>query len=355
MGRTFVARRGQNSLSAHGRKPSYFSDRVPVRESSTVEGHAVRAMYLAAGATDVVLDGLDDADGGYLAALRAQWHHMVTTKTYLTGGLGSRWDGEAFGDPYELPPDVAYCETCAAIGSVQWSWRMLLATGEVQYADLIERTLYNGMLAGVSQSGDEYFYVNALQLRSDAGSDDHRHPANGRLGWFDVACCPPNIMRTVASIAGYVATESDAGVQLHQYTAGTIAARGGELLLRVATEYPWNGTIEIEVERAEEEWELALRIPQWCVGATVALNGEARAGRTGLLAQLAIVAGRRPSRRGPADAGSVHHGPLASRCCSGLCCDRARAAGVLRRAGRPGGHGRRRHRPARGARGALAT
>jgi DUF1680 family protein len=276
MARTIIARRGQNSLSAHGRKSSYFSDRVPVRESITVEGHAVRAMYLAAGATDVVLDGLDDAEGGYLAALRAQWDHMVTAKMYLTGGLGSRWDGEAFGDPHELPPDVAYCETCAAIGSVQWSWRMLLATNEVQYADLIERTLYNGVLAGVSQSGDEYFYVNALQLRSDASSDDHRHPANGRLGWFDVACCPPNIMRTVASIAGYLATESDAGLQLHQYTAGTIAARGGELQLRVATAYPWNGTIEIEVEHAgDTELELALRIPDWCLGATVALNGEA--------------------------------------------------------------------------------
>ncbi len=277
LARTFVARRGRNTLSAHGRKPSYFSDRVPVRESTTVEGHAVRAMYLAAGATDVVLDGLDDPDGGYLRAVRAQWEHMVDAKMYLTGGLGSRWDGEAFGDPYELPADVAYCETCAAIGSVQWSWRLLLATGEVQYADLIERTLYNGMLAGVSQGGGEYFYVNALQLRSDASSDDHRHPVNGRLAWFDVACCPPNIMRTVASIAGYLATESGDGVQLHQYVAGSIATHGGDRQLRVTTDYPWSSTIEIDVELSDgADWELAVRIPEWCPAATVSVNGQPR-------------------------------------------------------------------------------
>lgn len=272
LARAFVGRRGRNTLAAHGRTPSYFSDRVPVRHSTTVEGHAVRAMYLAAGATDVVLEGRDDPDGGYFRALQTQWDAMVATKTYVTGGLGSRWDGEAFGDPYELPPDVSYCETCAAIGSVQWSWRMLLASGGVQYADLIERTLYNGMLAGVSLSGDEFFYVNALQLRAGSGSDDHRHPANGRSGWFDVACCPPNVMRTVASLAGYVATESDVGMQLHQYMPGTIAA--GFARLRVSTEYPWRETVEIEIEQCDEaEWELALRIPAWCVVATVAVNG----------------------------------------------------------------------------------
>jgi hypothetical protein len=269
LARTFVERRGYNTLRAHGRHPSYFADRVPVRESTTVEGHAVRAVYLAAGATDVVLEGLDDA--GYFAALRTQWQNMVAAKTYVTGGLGSRWDGEAFGDPYELPPDVAYCETCAAIGSVQWSWRMLLATGEVQYADLIERTLFNGMLAGVSLGGDEFFYVNALQLRSDVVSDDHRHPVNGRRGWFDVACCPPNVMRTLASLGGYVATRTADGVQVHQYASGTIDA--GTARLRVQTAYPWDDVVDIEVEEpGDREFEIAVRIPAWCASATITVD-----------------------------------------------------------------------------------
>lgn len=278
LARTFVERRGRNTLRANERHPSYFCDRVPVRDATTVEGHAVRAVYLAAGATDLALDGLDDA--GYLAALQTQWQHMVATKAYLTGGLGSRWDGEAFGDPYELPPDVSYCETCAAIGSVQWSWRMLLATGDVRYADLIERTLCNGFLAGVSLSGDEFFYVNALQLRADAGSDDHRHPANGRRGWFDVACCPPNVMRTFASLAGYLATGADDAVQLHQYANAVIDA--GDARLRVRTDYPWHGTVEIELEAApDDEFEIALRIPEWCVGARVTCGADEQPAQPG--------------------------------------------------------------------------
>jgi uncharacterized protein len=269
LARRFVERRGHQQLAAAGREPIYFSDRVPVRDATTVEGHAVRAMYLAAGVADVVLEGADEPDGGYRAALDRQWRHMVATKTYLTGGLGSRWDGEAFGDPFELPPDVSYCETCAAIGSVQWSWRMLLATGEPRYADLIERTLLNGMLSGVSLDGDAFFYVNPLQVRSDAVPDDHRQPVNGRSGWYHVACCPPNVMRTVASVAGYLATADEHGVQLHQFAAGTIHAAEG-VSLQVRTDYPWDETVTVEVAAAPDaEWELALRIPSWCDGATV--------------------------------------------------------------------------------------
>ena len=187
-------------MQGHGHEPTYFSDRVPVREQTTVEGHAVRAVYLAAGAADVATES---GDGELLLeALQRQFAHMLATKTYITGGLGSRWDGEAFGDPYELPPDRAYAETCAAIGGVQWAWRMLLATGEMFYADVAERMLFNGFLAGVSLSGSEYFYVNTLHLRADAHADNDRSPANGRRGWYEVACCPPNIMRTLASLEG---------------------------------------------------------------------------------------------------------------------------------------------------------
>jgi uncharacterized protein len=272
----FVDARGRAQLRGHGREPSYFSDRVPVREATSVEGHAVRAMYLAAGAADVVAEGRDDAGQGLATALRRQWQHMVQTKTYLTGGLGSRWDGEAFGDPYELPPDRAYAETCAAIGSVQWAWRMLLATGDAAFADLIERTLFNGFAAGVSRSGDEYFYVNALQVRAEAAPQDHRSPALGRHGWFDVACCPPNIMRTLASLHSYLATSDGAGLQIHQYGSATIShALADEAVeLRMRTDYPWSGEVGIEVlSSPDAEWTLSLRVPQWCPDASITVNG----------------------------------------------------------------------------------
>ncbi len=277
LARHFIEARGFG-LAARGpdsRPRSYYSDRVPVREAVTVEGHAVRALYLAAGAADLAAETGDDE---LLTALKRQWDAMVATKTYLTGGVGARWDGEAFGAPYELPPDRAYCETCAAIASVQWSWRMLLRTGDPRYADLIERTLYNAVVSGISLDGTAYFYVNPLQVRSGAADDEPRNPANGRSGWFDVACCPPNIMRTIASLGSLLATSDDHGIQVHQYAASTIAADlpCGQVRLAVATDYPWDGRIEITVQAApEQDWDLSLRIPAWCAGATVR-TGETR-------------------------------------------------------------------------------
>jgi DUF1680 family protein len=270
-----VNARGRGTLSRHDRDPMYFSDRVSARDATTVEGHAVRALYFASGVADVVAEAGDDGDGARAQAQLRQWDHMVRTKTYLTGGLGSRWDGEAFGDPFELPPDVAYCETCAAIASIQWSWRLLLATGEARYADLIERTLYNGFIAGVSMSGDEFFYVNALQVHSDAEPADSRSPALGRHAWYDVACCPPNIMRTLSSLQCYLATRDDTGVQVHQYAPGRIRAEvvGGPVEFAVHTDYPWRGRVEIEITQTlTTEWTLALRIPAWCGSASVVVR-----------------------------------------------------------------------------------
>jgi DUF1680 family protein len=256
----FVEARGHGIIENHGHSPTYFSDRVPVREATTVEGHSVRAVYLAAGATDVALE-TDDTE--LLEALKRQFDHMWSTKTYVTGGLGARWEGEAFGDEYELPADRAYAETCAAIGGIQWAWRMLLATGESSYADAIERMLYNGFLAGVSLAGTEYFYVNPLQLRGAAHADNGRSPALGRRGWFDCACCPPNIMRTLSSLDGYIATTTDDAIQIHQYATGVIGD------LQVETAYPWDGTVRIT---APKPTVVELRIPEWAEGATV--NGE---------------------------------------------------------------------------------
>ncbi|WP_219419284.1 glycoside hydrolase family 127 protein [Pseudonocardia nigra] len=276
LARYFVEARGHGLMESYGKEPTYFSDRVPVREATTVEGHAVRAVYLAAGAADVAVELGDDA---LLQALRTQFDHMLATKAYVTGGLGSRWDWEAFGDPYELPADRAYAETCAAIGGVQWAWRMLLATGDARYADAIERMLFNGFLAGISLSGTEYFYVNPLQLRADAHPDENRSPAHGRRGWFACACCPPNVMRTLASLDGYLATRDDSGVQLHQYAPGTVTADG--IALTVETEYPWDGRVRVGVDAAPGPFTLALRVPAWAEGATVTAGGATRPAEPG--------------------------------------------------------------------------
>ncbi|MEO3789242.1 beta-L-arabinofuranosidase domain-containing protein [Nonomuraea sp. B10E15] len=255
-----VAARGRSLIQLKGHHgPGYRQDRVPVAEATTVEGHAVRAMYLAAGATDVAVE---TSDLDLLAALHRQWRDMVATKTYLTGGLGSNWYGEAFGGHHELAPDTAYCETCAAIGSIQWSWRMLLATGDAAFADLIERTLYNAVLPGVSLDGEHFFYVNALRVRAGADPDDLRAPARGRQGWYGTACCPPNVMRLFSSLDHYLATGDGDGVQLHLYAPGTV--RAGGVLLEVETGYPWTGRVEIVVrETPDQPWTLSARIPAW--------------------------------------------------------------------------------------------
>jgi DUF1680 family protein len=274
LARYFVEARGHGLMESYGKEPTYFSDRVPVREQTTVEGHAVRAVYLAAGAADLATE-LDDEE--LLRALEVQFANMLATKTYVTGGLGSRWDYEAFGDAYELPPDRAYAETCAAIGGVQWAWRMLLATGDPLYADVAERMLHNGFLAGVSLGGAEYFYVNPLQLRSGAHADENRSPAHGRRGWFDCACCPPNIMRTLSQLDGYLATADDDGVQLHLYAPSEIAAEvgAGEVRLSVDTEYPWDGTVRVRVDETPgTEWTLSVRVPAWADGATLRVGDD---------------------------------------------------------------------------------
>lgn len=282
LARYFVEARGHGLMEGYGKHPTYFSDRVPVREAESVEGHAVRAVYLAAGATDVATE-LEDAE--LLAALERQFDHMWSTKTYLTGGLGARWEGEAFGDPYELPSDRAYAETCAAIGGVQWAWRLLLATGSAKYADAIERMLFNGFLAGVSLAGTEYFYVNALRVRGDAHADEPRSPRSGRHGWFDCACCPPNVMRTISGLAGYLASTDADGLQLHQYAPATIV--GDTLSVQVQTDYPWDGAVRLTVTAATTApVTLSLRIPGWADGATVTAAGETRSAPTGAYVDL---------------------------------------------------------------------
>ncbi|ROP60969.1 glycoside hydrolase family 127 protein [Curtobacterium sp. ZW137] len=260
----FVDARGTGIIERAGGEPTYFSDRVPSRQATTVEGHAVRAVYLAAGAVDVAIE---TGDTELLAASERQFADMMATKAFITGGLGARWDWEAFGDPYELPTDRGYAETCAAIGGVQWAWRLLLATGKPEYADAVERLLYNAFLPGVSLAGTEYFYVNPLQHRDHAHADENRSPAHGRRGWFDCACCPPNIMRTFASLDGYLATATEGGLQLHQYATADLGP------VSVETGYPHDGHVRITLTQ-DGPLALGIRVPAWSDTTTITLDGD---------------------------------------------------------------------------------
>jgi DUF1680 family protein len=271
LARHFVDTRGYGRATKPGFDPSqyadpgHYADRVPVRAAGTVEGHAVRAIYFAAGATDVAIE---TGDAELLDAVRRQYDAMRRQKQHVTGALGSRWDGEAFGEAYELPPDRAYAETCAAIGAVQWAWRLLLATGESGYADQMELLLYNAVLPAVSLADADYFYVNTLHRRTDARGEVQRSPAHGRRPWFNCACCPPNVMRTLASLPAYLATGTSDGLQVHLYTPSSL--RAGEFAVDIDTEYPWHGRITVTVREApSREVELALRIPDWAEASTV--------------------------------------------------------------------------------------
>jgi DUF1680 family protein len=256
-----IGRRGHNSLHWHHFAPDYFQDDVPFDDAMSIRGHAVRALYLLAGATDVYTETGREA---LLSPILAQWEDMVSGKTYVTGGIGSRHDGESFGDPWELPPDRAYCETCAAVASIMWNWRLLLLSGESRYADLLERTLYNGFLSGLGLDGTTFFYVNPLQAREPST----------RRAWYKCACCPPNIMRLLASLEHYTATRTGDGVQVHQYMTGRVSDGGFELAIE--TGYPFDGTVSLRVASAPGgPRSVSLRIPSWALGASCTLNGGA--------------------------------------------------------------------------------
>jgi DUF1680 family protein len=269
----FVDQRGRGLLGPNRySSPAYFQDRVPVREADRVEGHAVRALYLTAGVADLYLE---TGEAALFEALTRQWDDLVGHKLYVTGGVGARHLGEAFGQPYELPNDVAYCETCAAVASIMWSWRMLMATGQSRFADLIERTLYNAVLGGISLDGARYFYVNPL-----ASNGEEEHLSRGgcrRSEWHLVACCPPNVMRLFASLGHYVATRDPAGLQIHQYGPARIATElspGRTVALRMTGRYPWEGKVRLTIEAGDgDPWTLSLRIPGWCERATARVNG----------------------------------------------------------------------------------
>jgi hypothetical protein len=241
----------------------YYQNHVPLRDMEQITGHAVRAVYYNAGAADL---HAETGDAALMTALDRLWHNMTGKRMYVSGGLGSRYEGEAFGEDYELPNARAYTETCAAIGSVMWNWRMLALTGDARYSDLIEWTLYNAMLPGLSLDGQTYFYQNPL-------ADDGHHR---RQAWFGCACCPPNVARMLPSLPGYFYSTSNDGVWVHLYAendAQLTLPDGRMVKLQQRTNYPWDGTITIEVQSAGE-YTIMLRVPAWCQDATLTINGE---------------------------------------------------------------------------------
>jgi len=266
----FIDQRGRGLIGDSGFGRRYLQDYTPVRQATAIAGHAVRALYLEAGVVDVAAETGDDE---LLASSVTRWDDMVAGKTSLTGGVGSRHSGESFGDAFELPPDRAYNETCAAIASIHWSWRLLLATGESRYADLIERTLLNALGAAVSADGRRFFYVNPLQRRDDHYEGDER---GRRREWFSCACCPPNIMRLLASLGHYLATTAGDVLYIQQFAEATVEANlaAGVLRVGMTAGYPWTGTVTLEVHSAPPgACGLAVRIPEWSRDSRFLVNG----------------------------------------------------------------------------------
>lgn len=246
-------------LDIRGKYPSsqkteYCQSHLPVVEQTEAVGHAVRAVYMYSGMADVAaMTGQKD----YLNAIDRIWENVVQKKYYITGGIGARHSGEAFGENYELPNETAYNETCAAIGNVYWNWRMFLLHGDSKYYDVLERTLYNGVLSGISLSGDHFFYPNPLQ--SSGGY--------GRSEWFGCACCPSNLCRFMASVPNYIYAHKDNRIYVNLFVGGqadVTLGNGKTIRLTQKTGYPWEGDVALTINNAADgQFQLAIRIPGW--------------------------------------------------------------------------------------------
>ena len=281
--RFFLDQRGGTPRVLSGSE--YHQDHLPVREQQDAAGHAVRLTYLASGMADVAAE---TDDQGLRAATQALWRSAFERKAYVTGALGSRYDGESFADDYELPNESAYAETCAAIGGMLWNWRMLTATGDARFADALETQLYNAVLTGISLAGERYFYANPLadtagetpgtaatdrSLSTDTQQVDGHHR---RQPWFACACCPTNIGRLLASLPAYVYGIAESELWVHLLIAGSAHARipgRGSVALRMETDYPWSGSARLTIEQSPPRpFTLLLRIPGWAQGASIRVN-----------------------------------------------------------------------------------
>ncbi|MGA2813584.1 MAG: beta-L-arabinofuranosidase domain-containing protein [Candidatus Acidiferrum sp.] len=268
---------GDERMKFPARSYVYNFSGIPFTSRTHLEGHAVRAMYACCGAADYYIETGDES---YLKTLNVLWNDLVSSQMYITGGVGARGQGEAFGDSYELPNFTAYGESCAAIGNMMWNWRMLTATGDAKYADVIERALYNGINSGMSLNGTLYCYRNPLGF-DPSGGDQIRNP------WYDTTCCPPNLERTFAALPGNFYSTSKDGLYLHLYDNSQLdwhLEDGTGVKVVQKTNYPWEDRAEITVTPAQDtEFTFHLRIPGWSDGTQVKINGtpvsEVTAGR----------------------------------------------------------------------------
>jgi hypothetical protein len=263
---------GDSRIELPERRTIYMFSGTPFTSRTKMQGHAVRAMYACCGATDYFMETGDQA---YWQTLDRLWNDTTATKMYVTGGVGSRSDGEAFGDAYELPNFRAYGESCAAIGNMMWNWRMLAITGDAKYTDVMERALYNGINSGMSLDGTLYCYRNPLAFDPSTGDKI-------RNTWYDTTCCPPNLERTFGSLPGYFYSTSSDGIYAHLYDNSELNWRlenGVGLKVAQRTNYPWDGGVEITVAPAEpSDFTFYLRIPGWADHAQVAVNSKGVSG-----------------------------------------------------------------------------
>lgn len=232
---------------------AYAQDVLPVKEQKEITGHAVRAMYMYTGAADVAAQTGDTA---YLKAMRTVWEDVVYRNMYITGGIGSAGSNEGFSVDYDLPNEQAYCETCASVGMVFWNQRMSALTGNAEYMDVLERSLYNGALDGLSLSGDRFFYGNPLASRGQ----------HQRREWFGTACCPANIARLVASLGDYIYAYGDNAVFVNLYVGSntSLNLKNGMVGLKMETNYPWEGKVKISIDPVKKSnFNLHLRLPGW--------------------------------------------------------------------------------------------
>jgi len=247
----FLDKRGHTE-----RRDAYSQAHKPVIEQDEAVGHAVRAAYMYSGIADVAaLTG----DTAYIKAIDRIWDNVVAKKLYITGGIGATSSGEAFGENYQLPNMSAYCETCAAIGNVYWNYRLFLLHGDAKYYDVLERTLYNGLISGVSLDGGSFFYPNPLESMGQ----------HQRQAWFGCACCPSNVCRFIPSVPGYIYAVRDDELYINLFMSNTsdITLKGKKINLIQTTEYPWDGSVGIEVNPASKQtFALKIRIPGWLLG-----------------------------------------------------------------------------------------
>jgi len=255
---------------------SYSQAHLPVREQETAEGHAVRLVYMLAAMADLAAENHDEA---LLVACRKLWNNMVHKRMYITGAIGSMEQGESFTADFDLPNDTAYAETCASIGLIFFAHRMLQIEADSQYADVLEKALYNTVVSGMSRDGKSFFYVNPLEVEPNIYGKNHNydHVKPVRQGWFGCACCPPNIARLLASLGQYIYTRKDQTIYTHLYIGGkaTIELEGQKISIEQRSQYAWNGEVsfELSLERAAT-FTLALRVPEWSGKTMVSLNGK---------------------------------------------------------------------------------